>query len=167
MWYSLVGMFKTFIGWIMLGLSEMLSLGHFKLGLSVLLFVFLLDFATGIWASAQEIKQSGRRFNLYDFQSKKVRLSITKALTYICFILFSWLFYLYMFDKSFPMPGSTKSFTVPEITLGVCIAVECWSNIENCKRAGYDILGKIRMAARKLWSTFNTIKTGKSDDAED
>lgn len=157
---SLLAMSQSLFGWLLFGLSQLLSIGHIKMGVWVLLGVFIADFITGVTASFHEKKLNGERCSIYDFRSGKVRLSILKGVTYILFILLSWFFYVYMFDKALPMPGSTRAFTIPEIGVGICIAVESWSIIENFKRLGFDLIGKIQNIASKVWNVINTVKNG-------
>ncbi|HEY1025459.1 MAG TPA: phage holin family protein [Sphingobacteriaceae bacterium] len=137
-----------------------IGLSGIQKGLIALLLVFHLDLITGCIASWIEHKNSKTQTKVYFFESSKLRLSVVKAVSYIMLILCSWLLGVLFFDMPISLYHSTKTFTPAELTTGVCIAIEIWSNIENVKRAGFDVVGKFTNVVKQVWNIRNTIKSG-------
>src|SRR5690606_240318 len=123
-----------------------------------LIVVFHLDFITGCIASWIEHKKNGDKVQVYFFESAKMRLSVVKGVTYCLLIFFAYIFSVLFFDVPIKLAGSTKHFTAVELITGVCICIEVWSNIENLKRAGFDIVGKISGTAKSVWKVVREIK---------
>lgn len=160
---STVKLLSTLKGWSLLALSQIIAMSGTKRAIVALVVVFIVDFITGCMASWVEHKANPTPVSAYFIQSSKIRKSGIKAIGYMSFILLSWLFMVLYFDKKVKLPGSSLEFTIQQLIIGVCIATEGWSNIENLKRCGFDIIGNITVAAKSLWKVFYTIKTGKGE----
>lgn len=143
-------------GWVLIVLSQFLAIDGVHVGLMMLVVVFLVDYATGLGASWAErhTRESSSPFFL---QSKKMRDSLLKACTYLLFIFMSWVMWYLFFDGTVTLPISTKPINIISITIGVCIAVEMWSILENMKRMGFDLLGKIVRTFKTFWKTYNEV----------
>ncbi len=155
---SIAELFSSLKGWLFVIVAQFLSIGHIKVSLFALFFVFVLDFITGVCASYKEFKQANAAPRVYFIESSKLRLSILKAVSYMLFILLSYVFYLIILDKPFSIPGSTRQFTIVEITSGLCMAIECLSILENIKRIGFDFIGSVTIGAHKFWDLIHAIK---------
>lgn len=138
------------------------ALSNIQLALILLLGAFIADFLTGWLANYMEIKRgdkpmppSGR-----SFESKKARESVVKGIGYILFILGAASLEMLFFDRKFEFTKlSSKSFGVTELVIGFCFVVEAYSTIvENLKRAGLDIVGKVGNMADATWKLINKIK---------
>lgn len=160
MWATIVGLLTSLKGWLAIFVGQFLAIGNVQRGLWWLLALFILDFVTGFIASVIEKKKAGIAPKVYFFESGRARDSLVKATGYCLFIIVVYALYDLFFDGKIGLPISTKSFTIVELAIGVCIGIESWSNIENMKRSGVDIVGTVQQAAKKLWQTFNIIKHG-------
>lgn len=95
--------------------------------LMAILFLILVDTATGIWAA---VKQDRKSFN-----SKKLRKVVSKIIVYVTAILVVKVTEDYL------------SGTIPweEVVTGVLSAIEVTSILENMSKIlGYDLVGKVR-----------------------
>jgi hypothetical protein len=146
---------------IMIVTITIASLSTFQWSLVFLAGAFLIDFITGILASWNEYRNSDQKIKVYFIESNKLRKSLSKAITYMSVIAFVYFFEMIFFIKSFTFSFSNKELTVTLITIFACVVIEFFSILENSKRSGYDILGKIKEIAKNGWSIFNLIKTGK------
>jgi len=45
-----------------------------------------------------------------------------------------------------------------------CFFIEFFSILENCKRSGFDVIGKIQSGAKKVWKTIGIIKGEKDGE---
>lgn len=126
----------------------------------VFLFIsFILDFISGIYASWVEWKNLQKpKLKTYLIESSKLRKSLTKAVGYMFFIAFVYGFECLFFIKSFKLSVSELELTITLVAIGVCVAIEFFSILENFKRSGYDILGKIRETANSFWNVFKSVK---------
>ena len=157
--FQSLGGIATMIGGMAIGLTGM------QKALIALAIVFHLDLITGCVASWIEHRNNKEKAKVYFFESSKLRLSVVKAVSYLMLILSSWLLGLLFFDMPISLYYSTKTFTPAEITTGVCIAIEIWSNIENVKRAGFDIVGKVTGIIKQVWDFKNLVKSGNNEQA--
>lgn len=138
-------------------IQSLFSIEGFKFSLMALGVVFLVDFITGCWASWKEFKgQKSWSF----FESKKFRESIAKAGTYFIFIGMGWILWKLFFDAPIKLPFSTKGVNIIQIFFGICIAIESWSILENMKRLGFDLIGRISKTAEGFWQTIKKVKNG-------
>lgn len=129
-----------------------------QLCLIFLFIAFVIDFGTGVLASYCEMKDQKLTVKVYLIESKKLRSSLVKAITYMMLIAFVFGFEKIFFIKEFTFSGiSDKSFTVTIIAIAACIVIELLSILENMKRSGYDLLGKIKTSAKKIWALKKTI----------
>ncbi|WP_444671273.1 phage holin family protein [Flavobacterium columnare] len=139
-------------------LVSSISLGmvaSIKTSLFVFFWTFILDFATGILASWVEHKKM------------PVRVSVVKAISYFVFIAL-----IFGFEKAFGIKTfsilniSDNQFTLTTIAIAFCSFIEFFSILENCKRSGFDIIGKSQEAAKKTWKIINFLKNGQSNTGE-
>lgn len=117
----------------------------------ILLFgLFLLDFATGIYASWIEKKQKEKedpelaKENL--ISSKKLRLSGVKAFIYCSGTLAVYGVEKVFFIKTFKFESvSEQGFTITMLIVAFFCAIEFYSIFfENFKRAGFDIVAMVK-----------------------
>jgi len=151
-------------GWALIAISQFVSLSGTGKGIVALISVFMVDFITGCIASWIEHKASDNKVKVYFIESAKIRKSIVKACGYMVFIFLAWVLTILYFDKIINIPYSTKDLTIVQIIIGICVAIEAWSNVENFKRMGFDMVGKITSLAKAGWELFRTIKTGKNEE---
>lgn len=146
-------------GWLLLLACQFFAIDGVRLGLLFLLLFFIIDYVTGLGAAWRERGQNNASAPFF-FESRKMRMSLLKACTYLMFILMSWMMWLLFFDGTVQLPVSTKEVNIIGITIGICIAIECWSILENCKRMGFDIIGGIATAFKGFWKSYKTITRG-------
>lgn len=158
-WQHIQELFTSFWGIIIVGINLFLAPAGVKSGLIALGVVFMIDFFTGLSASYKEYRKDKSELSApYFLQSKKLRHSILKACTYFVFIIMSWIMWRLFFNGEIPMPLSDKAINIIEAAFGLCIAVECWSIIENIKRLGFDLFGEILKAIKGFRSTGKELK---------
>lgn len=146
-------------GWIMIVLCQFFSIEGVSFGLLFLFVFFIIDYVTGLGASWKERKNQ-LSVPPFFFESKKMRMSLLKACTYLLFIFMSWVMWFLFFDGTVHLPVSTKEINIIGITIGICIAIECWSILENMKRMGFDVLEKTMNLFKNLWKHYRTITHG-------
>lgn len=66
--------------------------------------------------------------------------------------------YKMFFDGSIHLPLSNREANIIEISFGICIAVECWSILENMKRLGFNLLGSITKAFKGFYGALKAVK---------
>lgn len=145
-------------GWILLVLCQVFMISGVKAGLIGLGVVFIIDYITGLVASWTEWKAAKVKRSTYFLESKKFRKSLLKATTYFLFVGMSYLMWYLVFDGGVQLPVSNKEVNIITVAFGICIAIECWSILENMKRSGYDILGAFRTAFKGFLKTYNEVK---------
>lgn len=138
------------------------ALTEVKLALLILSVALIIDFITGCWASWIEFKRAKTTASVYFIESRKLRESFSKMVTYGSLIMISWGLSTAFFNTSFSLAYSSKQFTLVELTIGLCICVECWSMLENMKRAGFDLIGKIKLIIKNIWQLINAAKGGSN-----
>jgi len=122
----------------------------------------LLDYATGIFASWVEHKNDpAQNINVYHIESEKLRASGVKIIGYGLIMMFAYFLNAVIFQDHVKVWGYTPPMSVFEIALLGCAVIEFWSNIENVKRAGFDIVGKFTNVVKNAWSVFRNIKGEK------
>lgn len=95
--------------------------------LFAILFLILIDTATGVWAAVKQDRKS--------FSSKKLRKVVSKIIVYVLAILVVKVTENYL------------SSTIPweDVVTGVLSAIEVTSILENMSKIlGYDLIGKVR-----------------------
>lgn len=136
-----------------------------QVGLMVLLGAYIFDFLTGWLASYMEIKRGDKppTRSGYAFESTRARESVVKGVCYITFILGVLALEYLFIDKKFEITQlSTKKLGLTEVIIGFCIGIELYSTvIENSKRAGFDLIAKVKSAATTLWDLYKKIKGGE------
>lgn len=125
-------------------------------------FFLLLDYVTGIGASWIEHKRDPQKnIKVYYIESEKLRASGVKIIGYGLILVFAWFLNAVVFKSHITLWGYTPLFSLFEIALLGCASIEFWSNIENIKRAGFDIVGKITNVFKTGWSLFRQAKGEK------
>jgi hypothetical protein len=153
----------TIKGWLLLATAQVVSMSGTGKGILALIIVFSLDFITGCWASWKEHRENPQPIRAYFIESAKIRKSGVKACGYMLFVFLAWVLTILYFDSVVHLPYSKKDLTVVQIVIGVCIATEAWSNVENFKRLGFDLVGTITNISKTVWGLFRTIKNGKDE----
>ncbi|MBN8565227.1 MAG: phage holin family protein [Flavobacteriales bacterium] len=148
---------------ILIGSVTLAALSTVQLSLIFLFIAFLFDFLSGIFASWVEWKNKKIKVKTYLIESVKLRKSIGKAVTYMAVIGFTYGLEALFFIKSFNLAVSDKQITITLVAVGVCIAIEFFSILENTKRSGFDLIEKINTTAKKVWKTIRNVK-GESND---
>lgn len=129
------------------------SISTVQTALIILFFAFIFDFASGITASYFEQKRNPKKIKVYLLESSKMRKSIIKAISYLAFIFFIYCFEKVFLIKSFSFESvSTLQFTITSIACAFCFMIEFFSILENCKRCGFDILGKGQAMIKKIYN---------------
>ena len=159
-------MFQSIPGFIVVLISSFVALSSITKALIALTVMFLLDFLSGCFASWIEHKNSEEKAQVYFIESAKIRLSLVKLGAYFIIIIAGWILTELFFNETTGLVLSNKQFTYLELIVGLCIAAESWSNLENFKRAGFDIVGLLTKMAKQLWSLFRIVKTGKDHGNE-
>lgn len=157
----LLEMLDSWVGWLLMALSQVLAVAHVKAGIIALGVVFVFDFITGVAASYSIWREVKAQQSVYFLESRKMRNSLLKACTYLLFICMSWLVWYLFINGTVQLPMSDISVNIIEISIGICIAIECWSILENMKRLGFDLLAKISRVFKGFWKLFKIIKTGE------
>lgn len=128
--------------------------------LIILIVAIMLDFVTGMIGSYVEFKNgTATKPKVYFIESSKIRKSIVKSVSYLLLIVLVALFEIAFFTVNIPRLSEitlSRSLTGVEITIGICFLIEFWSILENFKRAGVDIIGKVA-------AVFNKIKSAKDN----
>lgn len=148
---------------ILIGSVTLAALSTVQLSLIFLFIAFAFDFLTGIYASWVEWKNKKLKIQTYLIESVKLRKSIGKAITYMAVISFTYSLELLFFIKSFNVAVSDQKITITLVAVGVCIAIEFFSILENGKRSGFDLIEKINTTAKNIWKTIRNVK-GESND---
>jgi hypothetical protein len=151
--------------------SGILALNFSNLLLLFFLIFYFLDFATGILATTIEIKNNPdkyaelkeRKGKVYWIESERIVRGIVKMVIYIQLILLSNLITVAIDNKQFQLHQSVIPLSIYEIMLCLCITAEFVSNLENSKRAGFDIIQLLSDGFSKFWRIFRVIKTGKDE----
>lgn len=133
-----------------------------KLALLFLSIALVIDFVTGCWASWIEFKRTKSGASVYFIESRKLRASFSKMVTYGSLIMISWGLSTAFFINPIPVAYTGKHPTLVELIIGLCICVECWSMLENMKRAGFDLIGKIKLIIKNIWQLINAAKGGSN-----
>lgn len=128
----------------------------------LLLVAVAVDLITGIMAYHYEWKNGGKPpIKGYLIQSSKLRQTYTKGASYLLVIgLVYWVTNLIFTEVTITFGGILKPLSIAEFFTASLIGVEVWSNLENMKRMGVDILGSMMKVISKGWEFFNAAKKG-------
>lgn len=151
--------------------SVFLALNFSEMLFSIFLFFYLLDYPTGILASIVELKKNPeklaekreRKTKGYWIESDRIIRGIVKAIIYIQVISLAYIATEMLNVKEIVVHSSISALTPIQILLIICIASEFVSNLENGKRAGFDLIGIITTGIKKIWNIRTLIKTGKDE----
>lgn len=148
--------FESAYGWLLLLVTQYFSLPSVVQSLIVLALLFHVDLITGLCAAYKEAKQQNQLPKVYFVESKKLRSSVVKAVFYIFLVLG-----VKMISEAYGIQGVSllgRDHEVVHIAVGVCIAIESWSVVENFKRLGYDAIGRITKTAKGVWKLLKAVK---------
>jgi len=132
----------------------------------------LMDYATGILAAwTEHRKKTDNERTAHDgncqlstvnpplkrpyfISSERLRSSAAKVIGYMLVIAFAAFLDFAFFHGGVHLPGADRPpMTAAEIAISGCTAVEFLSNLENLKRAGFDLLGKLHATMDSAWRT--------------
>lgn len=139
-------------------LISSLKLSHLLLGAFICFYLF--DFVTGTIASRIESKKEQKE-TLYWIQSGKIMRGIIKFVVYIQILVFSLILEKMLINSTFTLHSSLIPLTIFQIALCVCVASEFVSNLENAKRAEFDLIAMFKGFIKSIWSLIATAKNGK------
>lgn len=120
---------------------------------------FLLDYVTGILASY--IENKNKEPKVYVIESERLRDSGVKAIGYMIVIIFSWFITKRIVVNPISIFGLTAPLTVHQIALAILGVIEAWSNLENIKRCGFDVIGSLKnviTGVKSIKDEVNTLK---------
>lgn len=140
------------------------SLSSCQFGVLLLFGLMIGDFLSGVYASWVVFKQDpaneGLRFRKNGFSSEKIRLSLSKSVTYFLFIIgaygLEWVFKL----KSFRAETYTDhQITITLITIAISCAIEFYSILfENLPKAGFSIEVQLKAIYGKVKAVMTALK---------
>lgn len=140
------------------------TLSSCQLGL-ILLFGFMLgDFCSGLYASWVMFKQNpaneALRFWKDGFSSEKIRLSLSKSVTYFLFIMGAFGIESVFKIKSFKAETYTDhQITLTLISIAISCAIEFYSIFfENLPKAGFSIETQVKAIYGKVKAVTNALK---------
>lgn len=133
---------------------------------------YFLDFITGALATQSEYKKSPEKYEeavkrkgkLYWVESDRIVRGIVKGSIYFVIIITSVVLTVLLNNKAFELHATIIPLSPFEISLILINVSEMVSNLENGKRAGFDLVGKIKNFFLMIWNIKNVIKTGKDDE---
>lgn len=134
-----------------------------EMACGILAILFLIDFITGILASWVEFKRVPPLIPASDkkylIQSAKLRMSGVKFICYALAILCAWMLETVFMIKEIPTGHiSTQNLTLTTIVIAFFCLIEFYSIFfENMKRAGFDIIQKIKNISRSGWGVYKSI----------
>lgn len=160
LYFKMTDLLNSVIGWIVLAICQLFMVAGFKAGFIGLGILYCLDLITGIGASWVENKKDSNSASSapYFIESKKIRGTLIKAIVYSLFVLMSYILYITFFNGTTNLPMSDKEFNIVSITFALCMSVEVWSILENSKRMGYDIIGRLKKAFKEFWNVYDDVK---------
>lgn len=159
---SLKDTFTSLHGWLSMVFGAVIFTDKLELIAFFFVAFLLLDYATGIFASWVEHKNDpARNINVYHIESEKLRASGVKIIGYGLIMMFAYFLNAVVFQNHLKILGYTPPMSVFEIALLGCAVIEFWSNIENVKRAGFDIIGKFTTVVKSIWLAVRQMKGEK------
>lgn len=155
-------------------LGYFLALNFSQMLLTAFLLFYVMDYATGILATIIELKKEPeklaerreRKPKGYWIESDRIIRGIVKMLIYLQILMFTYVFTFILKSKEIAIHSSIIDLNLIQIVLILCIASEFVSNLENAKRAGFDVVGIIGIGIKKVWNIKNLINTGKDGTTE-
>lgn len=161
----------TYQAIIPLMLSSLVAVKFSNLLIFFFFIFYLLDFITGIFATRVEIKKDPRKYETlrerkgraYWIESERIVRGIVKMIVYIQLIILAGLATLLFEDKYFKIHESLIPISIFQLMLVLCITAEFVSNLENSKRAGFDVIDLVSKGIKNIWSITKLIKTGKDE----
>ena len=140
--------FTSAYGWGIMFLSLLMSNDTTML-YSFLCSVLFADYVTGFVASYIEDREKGTK--VYFLESSRLRASGVKVIGYFLIIVLTWFVSKFIYPENIRLFGVIREFNIHQLGLIMCIGIEFWSNIENVKRSGFDIIGKFESIVKKIW----------------
>lgn len=154
--------------------SSLLAIKFSNLLILFFMIFYVLDFITGILATIVEIKKHpekhAKRIEMrkrkglpYWVESDRIVRGCVKMIIYIQLLILSYIVTTAINNKQFQLHQSVMPLSVFELMLVLCITAEFVSNLENSKRADFDIIQLLSDGLSKFWRIFRVIKTGKDE----
>ena len=122
---------------------------------SFLFSMLILDYITGIMAAYIE---SDGKYKVYFIESKKIRESGVKIVGYMLLVICSWFITKFIYTDNISLFGILREFNILQLTLIICSSIEAFSNLENLKRMGFDVIGKVKDSSNKVWEIIRSVK---------
>lgn len=149
--------FCNIYGWITVAIT--LAITNDTTMLFSLLFTMIIsDYITGIMASYIEDRKANVVPKVYFAESQRLRESGVKIVGYLLLIILSWFVSKYIYTDKIRLFGVIREFDALQLTLIISSSIEFLSNLENLKRAGFDIIGKISEGAKRIHVLIKDIK---------
>ena len=147
--------FTSAYGWGIMFLSLLISNDTTML-YSFLCSVLFADYVTGFIASYIEDREKGTK--VYFLESSRLRASGVKVIGYFLVIVLTWFVSRFIYTENIRLFGVIREFNIHQLGLIMCIGIEFWSNIENVKRSGFDIVGKFESIVKKIWDLIKLVR---------
>lgn len=125
---------------------------------SFLFSLIIIDYVTGIWATYIEYKNSGEKPEVYITKSKRLRESGTKIVGYLLILILAWFISKNIYTEKISLFGVIREFDVLQLALIISSGIEFWSNLENVKRAGFDVVGKFEGIVKRIWQLIRGVQ---------
>lgn len=156
---------------IPLAISSFIAVNVSHLLLLTFVVFYLLDFVTGTFATRVEIKKDPEKYKAlkerkgkaYWIESERIVRGIVKAIIYLQLIILAAVATKLLGQKYFQLHPTLIPLSLFQLLLILCITAEFVSNLENAKRAGFDVVGLLANWIKKIWSLTRLIKTGKEE----
>lgn len=159
---SLKATFTSLHGWLSIVFGAVIFTDKLELIAFFFVAFLLMDYATGIFASWVEHKADPKNnIKVYHIDSEKLRASGVKIIGYGLIMMFAFFLNAVVFEDHVKVLGHTPPMSVFEIALLGCAVIEFWSNIENVKRAGFDVIGKFTTVVKNVWLVVRQVKGEK------
>lgn len=142
---------SSFYGWATM-LFTVIITNDTTMLFSLLFTLLVSDYITGILASYIEFKRSGQVAPVYITQSERLRGSGVKVVGYFLVVVLAWFISNNIYTDKISLFGVIKELDVLQLSLIMCSGIEFWSNLENMKRAGFDIVGKFENITKRIWN---------------
>lgn len=148
---------------VILGISLIFASDNMQVLFGLFIFFFLTDWITGVWASWIE-RDKDDKPKEYHIDSERARKTIAaKLFLYGIVFVFGWGATKIFWQNGITFWGVSAPLSPLEIATAICMTIEFWSNLENGKRIGFDVIGMVRGAAKTLWGAYNSVSKGKHD----
>lgn len=146
---------REFIMFIVL---TILAFNNLQLMLFILVLFWIVDTITAIWAQRRKYKNTETSPEVYTMESNKLRDAGIKLVAYGCIIIVSTIIVRLFYGGSITLVGTSESVSGAELAVALCLFIEFWSILENAKKLGFDVVGKVQNSIKKSWKIYRGIK---------